>query len=418
MNLLFYRIKQNIINHEKLTLLFLFGIAIVLRTIHVVIIYGSIGTSDWADDWQYLSMGSQIADGNWNPKGVLLPYMQVAPALPVLIAFFIKIFGEPTIPIFVYNIIISSLIVPVLFYLGRCLFNKKIGWLLAIWAVINIEFYKYNPHLLKESTVYFFLPLTLFFLVKSISVNNYLPSLLFSVISFTWLIHTDERYFIYAPLFALIFLFKRSLKLNKIVKLICLWGGLVLLLMIPWGIRNYRVFNQVVILSPRTTSITSKIWGEDLAKMHFTVEYKPEEKSLEKALDFGNKYGIIPREYGKFKARARAFINFWQPAYFKPTFIQYGYRPQKWSLAHNFAGLLFYGIFLPFYLIGIVLLLKRKLYIALYLASVPVIHSLLHAYMVWPLERYRSSVSFIIVMIGIFVLFELFGKIKNFYFDL
>jgi len=57
MNSLFYRIKQSIIEHENRTLLFLFGIAVLLRTIHVVIIYGSIDTSNLGGHYCYNCTG-------------------------------------------------------------------------------------------------------------------------------------------------------------------------------------------------------------------------------------------------------------------------------------------------------------------------------------------------------------------------
>ena len=132
----------------------------------------------------------------------------------------------------------------------------------------------------------------------------------------------------------------------------------------------------------------------------------------ESALAIGAKYGIVPREYTKHEARIRAFINFWQPTYFYPTFIQYGFRFQHWSLKHNLISILFYGIFLPFYFIGFILLFKQKRFLLLLIATIPLIHSLIHAYMIWPLERYRSPVTFIIVMIGIMTMLFLTEKLK------
>ena len=192
----------------------------------------------------------------------------------------------------------------------------------------------------------------------------------------------------------------------------------VTLLMVPWGIRNFRVFHQIVILTPRTTAITSKLWGENLAKeaSHFSdVEAKigHMQSRYKSGIDFGNQYGITPREYGKNESRIFAFFHFWQPTFFKPTFIQYGFRGIKWSLKHNIVSLLFYGIFLPFYIIGMFLLYKRKLFIGLYLAFIPLIHILIHAYMVWPLERYRSPVTFIVVMIGIWAGIEIYKKLEE-----
>jgi hypothetical protein len=60
------------------------------------------------------------------------------------------------------------------------------------------------------------------------------------------------------------------------------------------------------------------------------------------------------------------------------------------------------------------LLYKRKMYIAFLIALIPVIHSLLHAYMVWPVHRYRAPILFIVVMIGMFVIGELLSANRFF----
>ncbi len=398
---------------ENHVLLFLFVLNLIFKTFHVIIIYKNTGTTKWADDWEYLSMGRQIADGNWVPMLDEFHQMQVGPVLPLLIALFIKIFGTPNAPIFIYNIIITSLIVPLLLFLGKDIHNRKVGWLLAIWSIFYIDFYKYNPHLLKEPTVFFFFPLTLFLLIKAIRSKNNLIYIIFSALSYAWLIHTDERYLLYFPIFPLIFCLSKPFRMQLAIRSIAIWAGIVFIIMLPWGIHNYKVFDQVVIISSRTTAFTSKFWGEDKANMPFTRNNVIPKERNKDALEFGKKYGIAPREYGKNEARARSFINFWQPTYFKPTFIQDGFRFQKWSIVHNISGIIFYGIFLPFFLIGIILLICNKDPLGLFLALIPIIHSLIHSYMIWPLERYRSPVVFIIVMIGFWTVTELYGIIDR-----
>ena len=404
-------------NNERTILLILTLFVILMRTVFVYISYKNNGTENWDDDWYYLSMGEQIADGNWEPKTDDRPQMIVGPVIPLLIALFIKLFNGPTIPMFIYNIIVTSLVVVILYYLGKEVFNRKVGWFIALWGVFFIEFFKYCPHLLKEPSIFFLVPLTLLLLIKSVKANFNLKYITFSALSYSILIHIDERFFIYFPIFALTFFLVKPLTLVNVSKPFLTFVFLVILLMLPWGFRNYNVFRQVVILTPRTTAITSKFWGTNLetASSHFTNENIRKilnEGRYEKAVEFGKLYGITPHEQGKYEARLKAFINFWQPTYFIPTYIQYGFRPHKWSVAHNGASLLFYGIYLPFYLAGIWILLKRRYTIGLFLASIPFIHSLLHAYLVWPLERYRSPITFIIVLIGIWTVFEIYEIIK------
>jgi hypothetical protein len=408
------KICNYLIGKEKQMLLAAFLFAFLLRGLYVIYKYNTTGTTEWSDDWEYLSMGRQIADGNWTPKLDVNRYMQVGPILPLLIAIGIKIFGNPILFVFVYNIVITSLVVPLLFYLGKEIFNRKVGWLLAAWGIFYIDFFKYNPNLLKEPTVFFFFPLTIFLLIKTIRNNSPWINIIMSSISFAWLIHSDERYIFYFPVFIMLFFLKGSLKLHQSIRFAAIWTGLVLLLMLPWVIHNNKLFNQVVIISPRTTAFTSKVFGKDISNLSITNNNQSSSFYNER-LKFRTdlvekKYGITSREYKGFELYARAFLNFWQPSYFKGTFIQYGARFQKWSLIHNVSSILFYGIFIPFYLFGILLLTREKYTFGLFIASISIIHSIIHTYMLWPLERYRSPIIFIVVMIGFWGLTELYAK--------
>lgn len=405
--------------NEKKVLLTLFFLAVVLRMVYVLVAYSKTGVNKWSDDFYYIGAAEQIAQGNWDVKHGDSKYLIVGPSLPILGAIFLKLFNNLIIPFFIYNILITSIMVPVLYYLGKELFSEKVGWVMAIWGIFFYEAYKYCPHILKEPTLFLLVPLTIFFIIRTLNKEKHSILYVFlASLSFTILIHTDERFFIYLPVFFLFFFLIKPPKLLRSLKMASLWSAFVLLLMVPWTIRNYIVFDQVVILTPRTTAFTSKLFGDNISGIasHFNddlTKQKLIDYGKEEAIKFGDQYNIFPREYSSKEARCKAFINFWQPTYFKATFIQYGYRPQKWSLAHNISGLLFYGVYLPFYFLGFYLLIKKQNCIGLSVAFIPIIHSLMHAYMVWPLERYRSPITFIVVMIGIWVLTEMEKQIKR-----
>lgn len=404
MRMLIDRLMKN----EKQIILALVALAFLFRLVYVYAAYSRSGTSNWSDDWEYLACGRQIATGNWNPiTSDVIPFMQVAPGLPMLVAASLTVFGAAAWPIFLYNILITSMLIAVLFHLGKLVFGRDVGWLLALWGVFYPEFTRNNPHILKEPTIYFFFSLTVLLLLKSIKNNGQTGPLLLSVLSYAWMVHVDERYLMYAPLFLLAFLLIRPFSLKRMVARASIWGIFLLLLLTPWTIRNYHVFKQVVLISPRTTAITGKIWGKNIMRMQFGKSAK---YSYQKAVKEGEAYGIKPRSFGHAEMYARAFINFWQPTYFRPTFIQNGFRIQKWSLSHNLLGLMFYGIFLPFFVAGVFLLVRHRNGFGLFLAAIPFLHSIAHTIMVWPLERFRSPVVFCVVGVGTWALLELLNR--------
>ena len=404
-------------NNERHFLILLFIVTFLLRSIYAFIAFNNNNTTSWADDWEYLSMGTQISSGVWDPRIINDGrHMQVAPLLPIIIAISLKIIGNSYIPIFILNCILTSLLVPLLYLVGKELFNRKIAILFSIWGLFFLDYYKYNPHLLKEPLVFFFLPLTLYYLIKSIKYDFKLFYILVLSISFVLLIHSDERYFMYFPLLTLLFFVNPNMPRGKIIKPIIQFTGIVFILMTPWLIRNYIIFNQVVIISPRTTVFTSEIIGSNINEMNFSYEDSQRDTITArkiKAIEFGKLHNIIPYKFDKRQMYLKAIINYWQPAYINPTFIQDGYRPQLWSFWHNLAGILFYGIFLPFYIIGLYFMLKKKIYLVFIISLIPILHSIIHIYMIWPLERYRSPTVFIIVCASFYAISQISEKIKN-----
>ena len=398
LNSLFNFLDRN----EKHTLLFLMIFSALIKIVFISIAFSEHGTTKWSDDFLYLNYGQQLSEGNW------MFDMITAPVIPLLVATFRLMFLNPIIPFFIYNIIASSLFIIVIFHLAVELFEKRTAWFIAFWGTVFFETIRYSNHITKEDTVILLVPLTLFLLVKHVKLSKEQKPkyLILSVFVFSLLIHTDERFFAYIIFFPFLFMYRNHFRLSGLIRSLSIWLGLLALFMLPWGIRNFLLYEQVVIISPRTTAITSYFWGENIAEgaSHFSDERIREISTKERyknAKVFGNRYGLNPRKFNKCEARLRAFFHFWQPTFYLPTYIQWGFRTAKWSIGHNFASILFYGMFLPFYIAGFFRFLLRKKYFMLTVAAMPIFNSAIHAYMVWPLERYRTPLTFIVVMIGI-----------------
>jgi 4-amino-4-deoxy-L-arabinose transferase-like glycosyltransferase len=397
--------------NERKVLLLMVATAFLFRFAYTLIAYLN---SDSIRS-EYLYWGEQFSQGKWIYPVEITSKMIVAPLMPILVSIFISLFGEPTIPVYLYNVLLTTLAIPVLYFLGKELFNERVGWSLAMWGIFFPEFFRYTPYILKEPTLFFIIPFTLLFFLRSIKDPSKIRYSVISAISFTLLIHTDERFIFYLPVLVVGWFLVRPFSILTILKPLILWIGIIIILSLPWLIRNYRVYDQLVVLSPRTTVFTSALQGNKITALDYSsydeVIKKNKSKYSDQSSAYEKKYSISAREYGKTEIKLRALLNFWQPAYFKPVFITYGFRPQKWSIPHNISSLLFYGIFLPFYIAGLVLLIKSKHLIGLFFSVLPLIHSLLHAYMVSPLERYRSPLTFIVVMTGFWVALKLIDSL-------
>ncbi len=404
--------------NEQRTLFLLFLIAFILRAVFVWYQYATKGTEGWNDALYYIHLGKQIAEGNWNPEGFGGRIgMFVAPVVPLLVAFLMKLFSEPVVPFLIYNVFATSLMVPVLYYLGKEVFNRNTAWLLAIWGVFYFWSFWYSRIVLKEATIFLFIPLTLLFVVRSLKLDHQLKNLFFAAFTLSALIHTDERYIIYAPMILLMFLCTKPFKFVSYFKMSFIYTALILLFMLPWGIHNYQKYGQIVLITARTTTFTSSIWGKNLyievhKPTHGQKSENPSKERLERAEAFAKEHGIELKNYSRTEARINAFIHLWRPVLLKPVFISDGLRPEKWNPKTNIMNVLSYGIFLPFYFFGFILLWKRRHYLGLLLALIPVLHNTFQAFLFSSLLRYRLPIYFIIAMIGIWVILELFKKLN------
>ena len=80
------------------------------------------------------------------------------------------------------------------------------------------------------------------------------------------------------------------------------------------------------------------------------------------------------------------------------------------STRHNLANLLNYGILLPFFLLGIVLLIIRKRR-EVWLLLIPILfHTTFHVFS-WARERYRFVIDTLIIMLAMYAVIWLYQKI-------
>lgn len=405
----------NFLNKRRTLILFcLFLLSLSLRILLTYKDYSSNHMNGWSDALLYLKYGESFASGNFYPTTGQTNHMIVGPVIPMLVAVSKWLTGDPVWPVLVFNCLLSALLVYVLFELGTKIIGLIAGYFLSVWSIFNFSLLRLNYQILKEPLVILLLPLIILSLVNIYKNKKTLLNTILSSLMFSLLIHADERFIVYCPILLLFILFASKQRIN--FKLAGSWIAILLITMVPWTLRNYRQFGEIIILSPRTTSITSKLWGTDYAKMHFSSEESMQRKIVsnnDDAMQATNEYGLQPRIYGKYEKYFKAFIHYWKPTYFKLTYIMYGNRPVKWSLSHNISSILFYGIFLPFYFFGLIFSVFRKNWLIVYLGMIPFIHSILHTLMLWPLERYRLPMSFIIVLIAIWVISDFISNRLN-----
>jgi 4-amino-4-deoxy-L-arabinose transferase-like glycosyltransferase len=146
-------------------------IAFLLRI--VLILEPEVIHSDGAE---YIRHAKEVSAGNWM-GGASGP---VYPALISLASFFMKDYEVAGILV---SVILGSLLVLPVFYLGKEIFNEKVGMLSALLSAVHPSLYGFSGSVLTESTYYFLLTTSVFFGWEAFKKGKVQSVFLFSLFS-------------------------------------------------------------------------------------------------------------------------------------------------------------------------------------------------------------------------------------------
>ncbi|MBT6994546.1 MAG: hypothetical protein HN952_06275, partial [Candidatus Cloacimonetes bacterium] len=240
---------------------------------------------------------------------------------------------------------------------------------------------------------------------------------------FSLLIHMDERFFIYFPVLVICFLFFDKLNWKNGFRKAIIFCFTVILLMIPWLIRNYQVYEKPVIITERTSSFTDKIFDYHekinapskamkvpLQLYEAVTDSILSEKTVRssgsriKGIKRGISLGYTPHKFSASERYWAEFKEFWRPVRFTAGYVGRGFRFEgpSWSLAHNLSLGLTYGILLPFFLLGCFFIIKYKNKYGIFFIILIITHTFLHVVLMWVRNRYRIPIDALIIIIAFY----------------
>lgn len=150
-------------------LLLLLAIAFSLRLFLVIfpeVIYN--------DGTEYVRYAKQILSGNW--KGSKAP-----PLYPVLIALASQLTSNFELAGIWVSVIFGTLTLLPVFFLGKAIFNEKVGILSALFAVVHPFLYLSSGSVLTESVYHFLLPMAVLFSWRVFREGRFWDIFLFSL---------------------------------------------------------------------------------------------------------------------------------------------------------------------------------------------------------------------------------------------
>jgi 4-amino-4-deoxy-L-arabinose transferase-like glycosyltransferase len=162
-------IKSSGVNYKRHILLFTLVVAFGLRLF--LVFYPEVIRNDGIE---YIRYARQILAGDWTGG-------KAPPLYPLLIAFFHFFSPNDELAGIWVSVVMGTLIVLPIFYLGKEIFNEKVGMLSALLAAVHPFLYPSSGSVLTESTYYLLLTTAILFGWKAFHQGKFYPSILFSL---------------------------------------------------------------------------------------------------------------------------------------------------------------------------------------------------------------------------------------------
>jgi 4-amino-4-deoxy-L-arabinose transferase-like glycosyltransferase len=403
-------------------LIVMFGI--VLRVICITAFSPGDPLAISGDAVQYHHFGLSIAtDPDWFGKHLGM----VPPLYPLFLASVYSITGDcPRCGLYAQSLL-AGLCAGMVFLIGRRLAGRAVGLLAAACVLAHPAILVWGCMLLREDLVLLTFLLTLY-LALELRHDVSRSKVMLLGLAYSLLIHTDPRFLIYFPLLGLLVLLQRRWHRWRWIPAL-IFAGTVLILLVPWTVRNYVAYGRFVLIDVRTLGlIQMKDLGEigyekpprevdELALAHGTIkagELKPAASAVTGVREAA---GSAPSVESRFARLLRIapwnFTEFWRICRFRE-----GYNPvlgriePKWSRSHNLGSILYFAPLIILSLVGTVLCFQRDRLAAIVLFAPLVVHTFLHMTQ-FVTQRYRLPIELIMILLSMLALVAIYERIAT-----
>jgi hypothetical protein len=401
----------------NLIVIFFLVFGILVRIAFALYMWLTNGLNVAADQMDYIQYAQQMSLQGPFVMDVSQLTAFCGPGFPFLV-FVLMSFSKSPIVVIIINIILSGLTLWIHYLTAKNLISKNAAIVVLAISAVYVPFFIFSGYVLKETLLYFCLSMIVYLL----TLKNQKYIIILAAFFFVWAFHIDERYLLYTQ-FLLIPIFAKRRKL-KDVFIACLW---LLLFSAPWLIRNYQVYDRVVIvterfMSPidRYTGIANRLNNRESGFHKRLIEVRDSTlngeqvhflSSRERVVVQSIKDGLIPHDYTKLEKFKYNLASFWSPIRTKPMFINSGW---KYAKARSMSMNLIYGTFMipliAFLFIALFISAKRRDWLILFFGVLLLYHTLAHVILISGLGRYRFPLDNILILTAVWGLFQMLNR--------
>jgi 4-amino-4-deoxy-L-arabinose transferase-like glycosyltransferase len=309
------------------------------------------------------------------------PFSPNAPGYLVALAAVFRVAGASWWVAVLFNATLGALTTLILYRIGEKRLGHRVGFAAALWLGACVSQIHYASLVARDVLTVFLL---VWFVYSIVASFHRMRSAVWSGFLFLLLVYTEPAFLLLLPV-VLIFLGLRATHHRVLsAQYLCLFVSTVFVLALPWAARNYAVYGDVVPISLKAARYTNP--GVLLNPA------APNGEGLNRGAEF-----------------VHNTIEYWRFARFTEAAGDAGVGPRPepaWSLRHNLAMILSFGVLLPFFCGGVVIAWQKRKRAALVLAGVVICHALLRSFLGGS-EEARLPVEPLVILLAFYGLNEL-----------
>ncbi len=338
---------------------------------------------------------------------------------------------------YILNIVFNCLIIIILFYsINLITHNSIISFLFAAWFIFYYPLWRMNYSIMMEVSTVFFLSLTMYLFLKYFITQRYW-FLYLAVFVFSLLTLVNNRFIVLLFAFFGFILIHIILKKRSFIKSFLMPAIISLLIISPWFIRQYLVYDQFVFFTPLWNNVVSdKINILNRIDIKTNADYEGIKEPLyyEEYLDNLKSFNTIDvQNFRVSEFTKEKYLNlirdhkknneniFWVriKKYFTLYYNDFQfYYPKDYqlippaTLPYKITQLLF---ILPVFLLslsGLIFAILRKNQFILFLSLLFFSHLILHI-LIHYIDRYRLTILPVLLIIAAYGFSELFNSVNG-----
>ena len=391
---------------QKVIIATIFIIAFLLRLWFI----SGYSSPTVADESDYVRLAVSLINGEGYKTAYDVPTAGRPPGYPFFLTAIFFVLGKNLFFARIMQVVLSSLLCVLIYYLGRMLLGEKVGILSGLMASIHLGFIAQPTRILTEGLATFLLIISIIFFVKVKQEfqNKRYYFLSAFILGIASLVRSNFLLMFFFIGISIVYdLFKEKLEFKIIATRIGIYLIAFLLPIMPWTIRNYLIFDAFIPISTYQgialyTSYTpkdGKIYG-----------FVADDATTKKALYFSSEV-----EQSRFLTNETIKLLKNDPTLFFRLIslkIAYLFSPINWELIQNRAVFNYlYAFCFPFFLIGVYLLLPR--FNELTPLYVPLICVLVTTFIFFGLPRFRAPIEPYMILLSSYAIMHLYNKVSN-----